>query len=300
LTAGNLSVLVDPLADLRGAIEEALTAALQPRPGGPPRLWEAMQYSVLAPGKRLRPGLVLAAAEACDGPLAEAMPAAVAVELVHAYSLIHDDLPAMDDDSLRRGRPTCHVQFGEALAILAGDALQALAFEALATGWSAPERSAAACQVLAIAAGPCGLVGGQVDDLAAESADPVASLEHLESIHRRKTGALWGACLTLGGVAVGASRDQLQQLRRYAEPLGLAFQIVDDLLDQVSTAAVLGKSAGKDAAQGKLTYPALLGIGGSQQRARELVEEARGAAELLGRPAVRLVKLADYVLERSR
>jgi geranylgeranyl diphosphate synthase type II len=299
LTAILLTALVDPLADLRSVVDGALDAALTPRSEGPARLWEAMRYSVLAPGKRLRPGLVLAAAEACGGTHRAALPAAVAVELIHTYSLIHDDLPAMDDDDLRRGMPTCHVKYDEATAILAGDALLAVAFETIAGGWPDADRVTRAVRVLAAAAGPDGLVGGQVDDLAAEGQPGTGTLSQLESIHRRKTGALFQACLELGGIAAGATAEQHAYLRAYAEPLGLAFQIVDDLLDRSATTAELGKSAGKDLQQGKLTYPALLGVVGSQQRAQELVAVARQAAEWFGTPAIRLVKLADYVLVRS-
>jgi geranylgeranyl diphosphate synthase, type II len=294
----------DPLADLRGPIEEALQQAVVAKPGSPARLTEAMAYSVLAPGKRLRPALVLAAFEACDGDWDDlaarqsSLAACVSVELIHAYSLIHDDLPAMDDDDLRRGRPTCHKKFDEATAILAGDALQAMAFEQLATKVFPGDRAAACVATLATASGPTGLVGGQADDLEAEG--KTYDLDWLEAIHRRKTGALIAASLRLGGLTAGATVKQLDALARYADGLGLAFQIVDDLLDVQGNAEEVGKRTGKDAAIGKLTYPGLLGIDESRARAAALVADACSHAKLLGTNGLRLVKLAEYVLDRSR
>ncbi|MGL4555241.1 MAG: polyprenyl synthetase family protein, partial [Gemmataceae bacterium] len=202
----------------RRDIDARLDAALPPRPGLPERLREAMRYSLLAPGKRLRPLLVLLAAEACGSSTGEPWPAAVAVEMVHVYSLIHDDLPAMDDDELRRGLPTCHVKFGEGLAILAGDALLTMAFEVLADG----QHGAACCAELARAAGPAGMVGGQVDDLALEAGGE-RTLEALEHVHLRKTGALIRACLRLGGITAGADDAMLQRLDGYGRCLGLTF-----------------------------------------------------------------------------
>ncbi len=265
-----------------------------------------MRYSLLAPGKRLRPALVLMAAEACGGAIEAAMPAAVAVEMVHAYSLIHDDLPAMDDDDLRRGRPTCHVQFGEATAILAGDALLARAFEGMVEGFTArelpAERIVEAVRCLSRAAGPTALVGGQADDLATsgEETAPPNQLDHLESIHRRKTGALFAASLDLGAIAVAANAAQRAALGYYAESMGLAFQIVDDLLDHQGSADEVGKRTGKDLERGKLTFPGLLGVEPSRQRATQLIDEAIHSAALFGAAGERLIDLAQFVLQRSR
>lgn len=255
-----------------------------------------MRYSLLAPGKRLRPMLALLAAESCGSALQTALPAACAVEMVHAYSLIHDDLPAMDDDDLRRGRPTCHKVFGEATAILAGDALLALSFQVLAQGIQPPDAAAECCRVLAEAAGPCHLVGGQVDDMA----PPPEGLEALESIHARKTGALIRASLRLGALAAGADAAQLESLDRYGAALGLAFQIIDDLLDVRASTEDLGKRAGKDAGQGKLTFPVLLGVEASQRRAEQLVDKACQSLAGFGPRAGELESLARYVLERNR
>ena len=284
--------------DLRASIEAALGRYLSGLDGCPVRLAEAMRYSLLAPGKRLRPVLVLLAAEACGGSVEAAMPAACAVEMVHAYSLVHDDLPAMDDDDFRRGQPTCHKRFDEATAILAGDALLALAFEILAREVQPAETAAKCCACLAEAAGPRNLVGGQADDLqgAAEGAD----LGRLESIHRRKTGALIEACLRLGALVAGADAGRLSALHRYGQALGLAFQITDDLLDVQGDAQAVGKRLGKDSAQGKLTFPGLVGIDSSRRRAEHLASEACQALEGFGAGAEPLRRLARYVVERTR
>jgi geranylgeranyl diphosphate synthase type II len=253
------------------------------------------------------------AAEACGGSFAEALPGAVAVEMIHCYSLIHDDLPAMDDDDLRRGRPTVHVKYDQATAILAGDALLAEAFSHLARHVPDPARSAEAVRVLAEAAGPTKLVGGQADDLEAEQPpsapgpnqsprhnQPAASqLEHLESIHRRKTGALFAASIDLGAVLSGAESRIREILGNYARDLGLAFQVVDDLLDSTADARSMGKRTGKDATRGKLTYPGLLGVGQARAKAEQLVESAAAQVAVFGPAASRLTWLANYVLERS-
>lgn len=279
-------------------IEESLARYAQPGEGCPARLAEAIRYSLLAPGKRLRPLLVLMAAEACGGSAEAAMPAACAVEMVHTYSLIHDDLPAMDDDDFRRGRPTSHMVFGQGMAILAGDALLALAFEVLARDVRPPEVAAACCAVLAAAAGPRALVGGQVDDLAGADAHHDAAA--LESIHRRKTGAMFLASLRLGALAAAADGDQLHALEDYGQSLGLAFQIADDLLDVQGDQRNMGKRVGKDAGRGKLTFPGLLGVEESRRRARALVDQACRALAPLGSPAEPLEALARYVVERNR
>jgi geranylgeranyl diphosphate synthase, type II len=235
--------------------------------------------------------------QTCGCDSTRALPAACAVEMVHTYSLIHDDLPAMDDDDMRRGRPSCHARFGEATAILAGDALLAQAFEVLAGGIDPPAVAARCCAELAAAAGPCNLVGGQQDDLNAEFAR--LGTEQLESIHRRKTGAMIRVSLRLGGIAAGADESQLAALSTYGEKLGLAFQIVDDLLDLVGTEASLGKRAGKDSGHGKLTFPAVLGVAESRQRAEQQIEAAIDALAPFGARANSLAGLARYVLERN-
>lgn len=286
------------LEDFLPEIEAALVAATEFGDDCPERLGQAIRYALLAPGKRLRPALVLMAAEAAGGATRTAMPAAIAAEMIHAYSLIHDDLPSMDDDHLRRGRPTLHIAFDEATAVLAGDALQAMAFRTLARGIHEPALAVEAVQILASAAGPEALVGGQCEDLAAEHQGP-QTLQRLESIHRRKTGALIAASVDLGVLIAGGTRSTRQALANYAKDLGLAFQVVDDLLDFTASESALGKRAAKDAQRGKLTYPGLLGVPEARRKASELVGSARTHLSLLGDRAWRLDKLASYVLERS-
>jgi geranylgeranyl diphosphate synthase type II len=292
----------DYLRGRQAEIDARLGAALRPRDGLPAELLEAMRYSLLAPGKRLRPLLVLLAHEACGGA-GDPWPAACAVEMVHVYSLIHDDLPAMDDDDLRRGLPTCHKKFSEATAILAGDALLTMAFEVLAESYPA-----ACCAELARAAGAAGMVGGQMDDLAWErAAEPGRrTLADLERLHLRKTGALIRACVRLGARVNFASQSVdppegvLERLDRYGRCLGLAFQITDDLLDVEGDCGDVGKRVGKDAARGKLTYPGLLGVAESRRRAEALGEEARLCLAPFGRAASRLGELVSFVLTRDR
>jgi len=303
MSEGTSAALAAYTETLRSQIDSALADCCNFAPGCPPQLREAICYSLLAPGKRLRPMLVLLSAAACGGDIQAAMPAACAVEMVHTYSLIHDDLPAMDDDDLRRGRPTCHKVFGEAMAILAGDGLLAMAFEVLARKVRPPALAAACCAALAEAAGPCQLVGGQADDILSErnpQPQTACDLALLESIHRRKTGAMIRVSLRLGATIAGAGDWQLQALERYGQCVGLAFQITDDLLDVRSTAAELGKAAGKDAARGKLTYPSLLGQQQSAERAAALVAEACAALECFGPRAEPLSALARYVVSRNR
>jgi geranylgeranyl diphosphate synthase type II len=282
---------------LRRQIDAALKSHTDFGPGCPPHLAEAIRHSLLAPGKRLRPMLVLMACQACGYDSSQAIAAACSVEMIHTYSLVHDDLPAMDDDDMRRGRPSCHMKFGEATAILAGDALLAGAFEVLATGTEPPPVAARCVAELAKAAGACQLVGGQEDDLKAEFAN--LGIEQLEAIHRRKTGAMIRVSLRLGGIVGQASDKQLAALDAYGERLGLAFQIVDDLLDQEGTAAALGKRTKKDDQHGKLTFPALLGIEESRRRAEELVAGAIDAVGIFGPKAEPLAALAKYVIERD-
>jgi geranylgeranyl diphosphate synthase type II len=311
------ATMVPPTVDhsleaVRGFIEPHLDASLRFDGQTPQRLAESMRYAVLAPGKRLRPALAIWAAQACGAPARDrlpcweaAIPAAVAVELIHAYSLVHDDLPAMDDDDLRRGRPTCHRAFDEATAILCGDALLPLAFGILARDMP-PATAARACGVLAAAAGSAALVGGQVDDLAAERGwlvDPPQSaadqVAWMDRINRRKTGALFLASLELGGLAVAADDRRLEALARFGRAFGLAFQIADDLLDAEGDEASMGKRVGKDAARGKLTYPTVAGVAAARDRARSLAAEAAAAVEPLGPAAAELAALAHWIVARD-
>ena len=282
---------------LRRRVDESLGDVLQYGPGCPERLRAAMEHSLLAPGKRLRPLLVLMSARACGCEYQRAMPAACAVELVHAYSLIHDDLPSMDDDDIRRGRPSCHAAFDEATAILAGDALLARAFEVLADQVEPPEVAARCCQELAHAAGATALVGGQMDDLSIDHA--ATDVELAESIHARKTGALFLTSVRLGGLVAGAEPDKMQIVSEYGSRIGLAFQIVDDLLDARGDESVVGKAVGKDAQQGKLTFPGLMGMDASARRAERLIGLACSELEPLGAAAAGLESLARFVLERN-
>jgi farnesyl diphosphate synthase len=277
-------------------LQQQLTAE-----GVPARLQQAMQYAVLGGGKRLRPLLAYAAAEACAGDYRVADIAACAVECIHAYSLIHDDLPAMDDDDLRRGRPTCHIQFDEATAILAGDALQALAFHLLASSPALPCPDSTRLQLLqelSKASGWQGMVAGQALDMAATGKQ--LSEAELSAMHALKTGALITASVMLGALSAGLTNPtQLQQLRRFAECIGLAFQIQDDILDVEASTAVSGKQQGKDAKHGKATYTRLLGVAGAKQRLAHVLTEAKQALAQVAGPTERLQQLADFVVQRQ-
>jgi geranylgeranyl diphosphate synthase type II len=266
--------------------------------GCPDRLRDAIRHSLLAPGKRLRPMMVLMAAEACGCDRKAALPAACAVEMIHTYSLIHDDLPCMDDDDMRRGRPTCHVAFDEATAVLAGDALLARAFEIVASDVKPAAVAARCCAELGHAAGATALVGGQVDDLAAEFLQ--GGVDELERIHRRKTGAMFQVSLQLGGIIASADSGQMAALNQYGRNLGLAFQIVDDLLDVGGETSAMGKRVAKDAGHGKLTFPALMGVESSRARASELLRDAEQAVQVFGDRSLPLQSLAMFVLERNR
>lgn len=288
--------LVQRMARLRSDVERALDQATTFGPLCPATLQAAMRHILLAPAKRLRPILVLLATEACGGDPASAMPAAVAVELVHTYSLVHDDLPAMDNDDLRRGVSSCHILFGEATAILAGDALLARAFEVLATLQPA-SLVGPCCAELAWTAGAEMLVGGQFDDLDAEQ--QAGSRELLEAIHLRKTAAMFRASMRLGGLIAQANSTQLEGLTQFGRNLGLAFQIVDDLLDVSGEQNAMGKRTGKDLELGKLTFPSLVGIEHSRQQAERLIQQACQAIE--GLPQARdLTAIARFVIERDR
>ena len=266
----------------------------------PEQLHRAMRYSLFAGGKRLRPALVLAAGEAFGADTDDLMPAACAIEMIHTYSLIHDDLPAMDNDDLRRGRPTCHKAFGEAVAILAGDALLTQAFRVLAAYSQKrdAERQVRVIREVATAAGTVdALIGGQMADIESEGKKVDASA--LEYIHRSKTGAMISASVVVGGTVAGASEDQIEKLRGYGQRIGLAFQIADDILDVTSTSEQLGKTPGKDQAANKATYPAIFGIAGSQARARELVEQAVEIVSSLGQKTQVLEGIARFIIARS-
>lgn len=284
--------------DLRDRVNSELSNYLQPTPDCPEKLREAMSYSLLAGGKRIRPILTLLACEACGGTIESALPAACAVEMIHTYSLIHDDLPAMDDDDVRRGRPTNHIVFGEASAILAGDGLLTLAFEVIARDVKPGNVAAACCADLANAAGITGMVGGQVADLEAEGSDSTG-LAELEAVHRRKTGRLLCSALTIGGRIAGGDSRILSTLARFGQCVGLAFQIADDVLDVTGDNVKMGKEVRKDADHGKQTYPAILGIEASRKKAQDLIDEACESIEFLGSRGRRLEQLARFVLERD-
>ncbi len=277
-------------------IEDVLERVLPAADQVPVELCRAMRYAVLDGGKRMRPLLAYAAGELVDAPVDAVDAAGAAVELVHAYSLIHDDLPCMDDDALRRGKPSCHVAFGEATALLAGDALQALAFGVLAGGRCTDP--AGACALLAEASGVRGMAGGQAVDLASVGA--MLAQDELEAMHRMKTGALIRASLRLGaGCGRPLRADEVVAIDAYAAAAGLAFQVIDDVLDVEGSAASLGKTAGKDVAQGKPTFVTCLGLAVARERAEALRREARGALAPFGGSARRLAELADWIVLRK-
>jgi geranylgeranyl diphosphate synthase type II len=287
--------------DYRALVDQALDDVLPPPERPPQRLHEAMRYSVFAGGKRLRPILLLATGESCGAAREELLPAACAVELIHTYSLIHDDLPVFDDDDYRRGLPANHKAFGEAVAILAGDALQALAFQCLGEAArlsTHPERWLEAVAELGSAAGSTGMAGGQYADVAAQGAD--LDLDALRALHGAKTGALLTGCVRVGAILAGVEPDTLERLNAYGKAVGLAFQIVDDILDVEGSLEDLGKRPGGDAARGKSTYPALLGLAGARAEAERLRAVALASLEPLGAGAAPLAALADYIVERSR
>ena len=291
----------DFLGAARSAVESALERMLPAVAQRPARLHEAMRYSVFAGGKRLRPALVLLAGERFGAPRERLLAGAAAVEMVHTYSLIHDDLPALDDDDLRRGKPTLHRRYDEATAILAGDALLTLGLTCLS---AEPEGVDGATRARAVALiggaiGTGGMIGGQVEDMEAEAAWPEDPGAALERIHRGKTGALLTGCLRLGGLYAGCGRAEDELLRSLGERVGLLFQIRDDLLDVEGTAGELGKTPGKDARAAKLTYPGLYGVGESRSRVRALAGEARALAEALPGDAKLLTSLIVFLSERT-
>jgi len=281
----------------RKAVDSALDRLLPPESAAPSSIHRAVRYSVFAGGKRLRPVLCLEAARIFDADITPALHPACAMEFIHTYSLIHDDLPALDNDDLRRGKPTCHKQFGEATAILAGDALLTLAFETLGATPVAPERRVAMVSEVARSAGTVnGMVGGQVADLEAEGKDVAPAM--LEYIHRSKTAALIRASVVSGALCAGAGDADVARLRRFGEQIGWAFQVVDDILDVEESSAALGKTAGKDQAQRKATYPAVYGLDKSRAMAHELAEKAVDELSAYGERASRLRELADYLVLR--
>ena len=286
------------LDEWRARIDGYLAARLSaPGEDAEPRLLEAMRHAVLGGGKRIRPLFVLAAARAAGGAIDEALPFGAAVEMIHAYSLVHDDLPAMDDDELRRGRPTVHVAFGEAMAILAGDALQSLAFETLAAAPVPPERIVAGLATLSRAAGFAGMAGGQALDLLSEGR-PV-TVELVARIDRLKTGALIAASFRLGAEAAGAPRELADRLESAGRAAGLAFQVQDDVLDVTASTEQLGKTAGKDAARDKATWVAAVGLAEARRRAAEAFAETRELLAPLGPEADPLRRLVARVEARS-
>ena len=268
----------------------------------PDRILEAMTYSLMAGGKRIRPVLCMAATEAVGGNLEDAVPAACALEMVHTYSLIHDDLPAMDDDDLRRGKPTCHIAFDEATAILAGDALLTLAFQTLSSielnnaGLAAKWMQV--IQLISYAAGYCGMIQGQMLDITSEGRQ--LTLAELKSMHRLKTGALIEASLSTGAVLGGSNSNRISLLERYAQNIGLAFQVADDILNVEGDPEIMGKAVGTDKLRNKNTYPSLLGLKQSKDYAGQLVENALQALESFDQKAEPLRAIAKYIIERKK
>jgi geranylgeranyl diphosphate synthase type II len=293
-------MLQDTLEEGRDGADGALERLLPAATRHPVSIHKAMRHSVFAGGKRLRPILCREAGRMVAGTLPSGIDElGAALEMLHTYSLIHDDLPALDNDDLRRGRPTCHVVFGEAIAILAGDALQTEAYEVLARLHSPAEARTRIIEEIAHATGTIdGMIGGQVIDLEAEHSKP--DLATLEYIHRAKTAALITASLVSGGLYAGGADDEIQRLRSFGQQIGLAFQIVDDVLDLTQTSEQLGKTAGKDTAAEKTTYPALFGIEESLKRADELVAHAFAQLEPFGERAGTLKELARYLVERKK
>lgn len=287
------------LAEQQNLIDAALDRLTPTETTEPATIHKAVRYSLFAGGKRIRPILCLqAAAAVCDGA-PSSVETACSLEMIHTYSLIHDDLPALDNDDYRRGKPTCHKVFGEAMAILAGDALFTLAIQTLsAIEELAPERRVRLIRELSFASGTVdGMIGGQVADIEGERQTPTAEL--LDRIHRAKTGALLQASVRMGGICAGASDAQLAALSRYGEHAGLAFQIVDDVLDVEESSEALGKTAGKDAAQGKITFPAVYGVERSRQMAAEECARAHEALQPFGERARRLHEIADLIVDRK-
>ena len=287
--------------DVAGRMEAVLASLLPAASIAPARLHEAMRYATLGGGKRVRPMLVLAAGQVTAADATRLEIVAAAVETIHAYSLVHDDLPCMDDDVLRRGKPTCHVEFDEAMALLAGDAMQSLAFQLMAENRLAddPAVQLQMIQLFAAACGSRGMAGGQATDL--DAVGRSLTLPELENMHIHKTGALIRACVLLGAhCGRPLEKPLLDHLDRYAKCIGLAFQVVDDILDEEGSAATLGKTAGKDREAGKPTYTSLLGVADAKRLAGELLAEAQQSLVVFDARADRLRELADYIVHRDR
>jgi geranylgeranyl diphosphate synthase, type II len=286
------------LHEYQQLVDSELDRLVPSEKAAPTTIHRAMRYSLFAGGKRIRPILCLEAARTVSGSFCAALPAACALEMVHTYSLIHDDLPALDNDDYRRGKPTNHKVFGDAIAILAGDALLTMAFQVLAEIDTPPDRRVRLIAELAGAAGTLGgMIGGQVADLEGESRQPEAAL--LETIHRAKTGALLRASLRLGAIGAGASQSEYDALSCYGEHVGLAFQIVDDILDVEESSAALGKTSGKDAQQHKITFPAVYGLERSREMAEAECAHAHLVLESFGERAAGLHEVADLIVRRK-
>lgn len=294
----NRAAIADVLATWAEHFDAALDQMLEPGPDVPARLAEAARYAAQGGGKRIRPFIVTRVCELCGGTAEIAAPAAVAIECVHAFSLVHDDLPAMDDDDLRRGRPTCHKAFGEAVAILAGDALLALAFEVPATRIKDPSVARAVMAELANATGWAGMIGGQAVDILSETQPTQLSL--VQRIHRYKTARLIECSARMGALCAGADRATVDRVGEFGLQLGLAFQIADDLLDVTGSSTELGKAVAKDADAGKQTYPAAAGIDASREAAEQAVARAVNALDVFGPAADDLRQLARFVIERRK
>ena len=290
------------LADKRSLVDKALELLVPPAKAYPPKVFEAIRYSLFAGGKRVRPILAIASAEALGAKTAGLLPIAGALELIHTYSLIHDDLPAMDDDDLRRGRPTCHKVYGAAMAILAGDGLLNMAFESLTDPRRLKtipaQRLVAIIREISLASGVFGMVGGQVVDMESEGKD--VDLPTLDYIHTHKTGALIRASVRTGAIYAKASEKRLKALTRYGERIGLAFQIADDILDIVGSPEEIGKDVGSDLKKGKKTFPSFYGLEESRKRAEEVTNQALAALKDFDRKADHLRDLATYIVTRVK
>ncbi|MBI4581105.1 MAG: polyprenyl synthetase family protein [Planctomycetes bacterium] len=290
--------IAERLAEWAGWFDARLDRLLAPAAGVPKVLGDAVRYAAGSGGKRVRPFIVTRLCELCGGSREDALPAAAALECVHAFSLVHDDLPAMDDDDFRRGRPTCHKAFGEAIAILAGDALLALAFELLTKRMMDPLKAARAVGELARGTGWAGMIGGQVNDILGEKLPPDAAL--VSDIHCGKTARLFEAAGRLGAITAGADEPRTTAAGTFGHRLGLAFQVADDILDVTGSAAEMGKAVAKDAAAGKQTYPAAVGLQESRRIARELADQAIGALDPFGHDADDLRQLVRFAIDRKR
>jgi len=287
------------IAERASFVNKRIEAIIRDWPGIPSRLADAVKYVLAAPGKRVRAALVLLCCELVSGKFQDdALNAAAAIEMIHTYSLVHDDLPAMDDDDFRRGRPSCHKAFDEATAILAGDALLTMAFEVITNNIKNPAKAVEMISVLAKAAGPVGMIAGQIDDIEAENSKP--NLQMLQTIHINKTAKMFQAAVLLGAIAADADSRQKETLAEYGLNLGLAFQVADDILDVVSDTQTLGKTAGKDAKQGKVTYPALFGLEESRKRAEKIVSAAIENLAMFGSKADILKSLAKEIIDRAK